>query len=911
MTTGRPRLVTRLVALSLLAFFGSVGFAVAQPAPDSNSVLLLAKSVRNPATSVEATQAAALGYRVVVATDDQWAAMSSDQFATYKAVILGDGMCSGDTSLLAAEANPDVWGPAVTGNVIVMGTHPAVVAANSPGGVDLVRDGVRFAASGQGAGAYITPSCYMSATAVPVKVLQAFGTFTAARQNACPRVTHLLASDPDFTDLTDAGLSGWQCTADAGFVQWPSGFNVLAIATNADPGQYTASDGTAGSPFILMRQPVPSSPASPQLASTGSPFDPTASIPINLSGTRALGYSSGHDSFWGVYVGADVNASAKWEHQWSSNLSWNGDKLRQGENPGLTNTLDPGRGILTVSARGEAHLAGAIVPFDESVVGDCALNIDGSPYDCNIPAICVADLGSINADPLGELRVCLSIEAATTITPHDLTVDRAMLYSTGDKTGPDTLTFPPLTLDDGFKVSCYVPEGTEVVYQLTNPSTTPNIGLGIGIGLVVQGCGGCVPILGCLVCDTLGSVSLFSSSSIVSFDFPLTGTGGEASLGTVLKDDTPPNLQDVTVSYSGDEGSPITFSAAGTQDSCLDTVSFTWEFSDGGKAFGLSPQHIFADGPVTYSGQLRATDLAGNSQTKDLSVKVNNVPPVVKAGPNMAAAWGTSVSFNGAATDPGAADQSTLVYRWAFGDGTPSANGGPSVTHVYAAPGLYTATLTVCDKDGACSSNTCTVTVRKRTTVAGYLGDQNGVYDTVAMLKAALTDEYGQPVQGRNVTFAFSPGGETGSAATDSAGIAATTHLLGLSGGSYTVSASFAGDTLYQSAPTSTATYLVVPKPTSLTYTGSLTGGPNKAITLSAVLVDSQGKVLTSRLITFLLGSQSASATTDGNGVASTSLKLNQKNGTYQLTSTFTPGGADVGRYVGSGASNTFKLQAK
>ena len=41
-------------------------------------------------------------------------------------------MCSGNATLNAAVANQDVWGPAVTGNVIVIGNHPGEIALVTP-----------------------------------------------------------------------------------------------------------------------------------------------------------------------------------------------------------------------------------------------------------------------------------------------------------------------------------------------------------------------------------------------------------------------------------------------------------------------------------------------------------------------------------------------------------------------------------------------------------------------------------------------------------------------------------------------------------------------------------------------------------------------------------------------------------
>jgi hypothetical protein len=80
---------------------------------------------------------------------------------------------------------------------------------------------------------------------------------------------------------------------------------------------------------------------------------------------------------------------------------------------------------------------------------------------------------------------------------------------------------------------------------------------------------------------------------------------------------------------------------------------------------------------------------------------------------------------------------------------------------------------------------------------------------------------------------------------------------------------------------------------------------------LSAALVDATGTSLAGRTIEFALGAQTASAVTDTNGIATTSLKLAQKNGAYPITATWTPTGADANRYLASADSDTFKLQVK
>lgn len=59
------------------------------------------------------------------------------------------------------------------------------------------------------------------------------------------------------------------------------------------------------------------------------------------------------------------------------------------------------------------------------------------------------------------------------------------------------------------------------------------------------------------------------------------------------------------------------------------------------------------------------------------------------------------------------------------------------------------------------------------------------------------------------------------------------------------------------------------------------------------------------------LGAQQAQAVTSSSGIAQTSLVLNQKNGSYPLTTTWTPGGTDAARWTGASAAGTFVIGNK
>jgi len=232
--------------------------AQAAPAPDANSVLILNDTVTGGAGSFEATKAASLGFTVVVASAAQWGAMTTAEFASYRALILGDPTCVlGTAPIAAAEANKAVWGAAVDGNVIVIGTDPTYHSTYGPfvGPLQLIQSGIAFAgASATKTGAYICLSCYYatasSGTAVPV--MDPFGSFTVVGQGGCPANSHIIAVHPALAGLTDADLSNWSCSTHEGFVSWPATFDPLAISLDV-PSTFVAADGTTGAPYIMAR----------------------------------------------------------------------------------------------------------------------------------------------------------------------------------------------------------------------------------------------------------------------------------------------------------------------------------------------------------------------------------------------------------------------------------------------------------------------------------------------------------------------------------------------------------------------------------------------------------------------------------------------------------------------------------
>ena len=122
--------------------------------------------------------------------------------------------------------------------------------------------------------------------------------------------------------------------------------------------------------------------------------------------------------------------------------------------------------------------------------------------------------------------------------------------------------------------------------------------------------------------------------------------------------------------------------------------------------------------------------------------------------PSASFTWGATglvASFNGSASsDP---DGSVTGYSWAFGDGTTGSGVSPS--HTYAAPGTYTAQLTVTDNQGATGSTTRQVTVA----AAGVIAND--------LFNRTVTDGWGQADTGGTWTLTtaasnFAVGGGAG-----------------------------------------------------------------------------------------------------------------------------------------------------
>ncbi|MGW4215152.1 choice-of-anchor P family protein [Lentzea sp. NPDC004789] len=181
-----------------------------------------------------------------------------------------------------------------------------------------------------------------------------------------------------------------------------------------------------------------------------------------------------------------------------------------------------------------------------------------------------------------------------------------------------------------------------------------------------------------------------------------------------------------------------------------------------------------------------------------------------------------------------------------------------------------------------------TISYLVESTKITYTGPSSGFTGDPVTLSARLTTTTsGAPVPNASLVFRLNAD-ETCVGTTNANGVASCTITPDEAGGTYLLAIGYGGDVVHQPSSTEVQ-FEVTRKPTTLTYTGALTGDFHDPATVSARLtLTATGTPVGGQPVVFTLNNaETCTGTTNADGVASCPITPNEPAATYPLTAAF------------------------
>ncbi|MCK5061721.1 S8 family serine peptidase [Candidatus Parcubacteria bacterium] len=198
-----------------------------------------------------------------------------------------------------------------------------------------------------------------------------------------------------------------------------------------------------------------------------------------------------------------------------------------------------------------------------------------------------------------------------------------------------------------------------------------------------------------------------------------------------------PPVADVGGPYSGTEDIAVTFDGSGSLDPDDDSLTYSWDFGDGGSGTGMTPGHIYAAGGI-YTITLTVSDGQdedASSTTADIT-EVNDLP-VITSSPITEATVGQEYLYDVEATDPDGAISSYELEETAPNNMNINSDTGliewtPTETQV----GSHDILVVIYDNDLASTSQTFTIIVNE------IPNEPSGFYDSFESGLGNWTQDY-------------------------------------------------------------------------------------------------------------------------------------------------------------------------
>ncbi|HXW98352.1 MAG TPA: PKD domain-containing protein, partial [Methanomicrobiales archaeon] len=220
-----------------------------------------------------------------------------------------------------------------------------------------------------------------------------------------------------------------------------------------------------------------------------------------------------------------------------------------------------------------------------------------------------------------------------------------------------------------------------------------------------------------------------------TYTVALTATNGDGS-GKLVKQNyitvtpkTPPVANFTANVTTG----PAPLAVAFTDQSTNTPTAWSWDFGDSGTSTLQNPVHVYT-AAGTYTVKLTVTNADGSSTVSKATyiTALNSLPTANFSGTPTSGKQPLTVTF----TDLSA--NTPTAWSWDFGDGAASQQQNP--VHVYTAPGVYTVSLTVTNAGGSdkmvkqnyitvaidCGDSQSLVTSDGRTLACAAVSNDNG-----------------------------------------------------------------------------------------------------------------------------------------------------------------------------------------